>query len=281
VRSDLFGTKSVGWDTVAALEFRPKAPLAGMQQPNTLVRVKGEPVPGTLLAVTAEKIVLDSPLGEVAIPRADAVRYVADNRRTPQSAHADEVSLSDGSVLHGRLHPGADGLQLEHAVLGRLTVPAGSLRSLVRRSNAVIDLTWLAPQSATTAPLVSAAKPPARLRAVRGDAAETGPVRFIKGLRIEPSTVVHYELPAADGRARLLRATVQSVDGARGDTRLRVRIGQAIVLEREVAAGGKPEVISVELPAGDELTIEVEFGPRLRFPCGVVLGDPHVVTVRR
>ena len=35
-------------------------------------------------------------------------------------------------------------------------------------------------------------------------------------------------------------------------------------------------LVEAALPAGAELTIEVELGPDLRLPCAVVLGDPVI-----
>ena len=39
----------------------------------------------------------------------------------------------------------------------------------------------------------------------------------------------------------------------------------------------EPASLSLELPPSADLAIEVDFGKRIRFPCGVVICDPLVV----
>jgi hypothetical protein len=130
------------------------------------------------------------------------------------------------------------------------------------------------PQSVQTLPfLTTCSGQSARFQVVRGD----GTTTCIKGLLIEPKTVVRYRLPAGAAKAARLRLVLSVVDGAQGDIKFRVRAGNTVKLEREVASGARPEAVSLELPAGEELEIEVDFGAELRFPCGIVLGDPHVL----
>jgi hypothetical protein len=35
--------------------------------------------------------------------------------------------------------------------------------------------------------------------------------------------------------------------------------------------------LSLELPAGVDMEMEIDFGESLRFPSGVVLADPHLM----
>lgn len=270
VKSGLLGRRKVDLGSVAALEFVPEPPPVRDPKPATLYRAKGEPIPGELLSLTGEKLGIASPLGDLELPRAGLARYIVstDPPAPRGQQEMNEVSLVDGSVLLGRLKPLAEGFALEHGVLGRLTVPAPSLRSLVRHSATLIDLADQVPKVAETTPLLAPGPQPVRFETVRGDG-------FIKGLRIEPKTVVRYALPR-DGKKRSLRAMVSGIDRAKGDARVRVRVGK-VVLDQEVAAEERPRAIDVDLPEGEELVLEVDFGRRLRFLCGVVLADPHLL----
>ena len=60
----------------------------------------------------------------------------------------------------------------------------------------------------------------------------------------------------------------------------RVRVGEKVVLDQEWKTSAKSRELALDLPDGDELTIEVDFGERLRFPCGIVLGDPQVLVTK-
>jgi hypothetical protein len=280
VRSDLFDKRKINLDLVAALDLTPRpAPLSGLK-PNTLYRDKGEPVPGTLLVIADDKLSLDSPLGVLHLPRAGLTRYVLDPRTAPvpPDAELDEVTLVEGSVLRGKLRPSVDGLELEHALLGRLTIPAAAVRSVVRYRPSVTHLAELAPQSVQTAPLLGAGDAPPRIQVQRGSAWDGEGGRSIKAVRIEPKTTVRYALPKRPGRK--LRAVLEGVEEARGDVKVRIRIDDRVVFDEEWKAGDKPRALTLDLPDGDELIFEVDFGARLRFPCGVLLGDPHVIATK-
>jgi hypothetical protein len=263
VKSELFGEKIVPLDSVAVIDFVPR-PGAG-RQANTLYRAKGEPIAGPLLGLDAGKLRIDSVLGELALDRADLLSYVfAAPLPTPSSG--DEVALVEGSLLHGKLTPG-ETLTLDHAVLGKLSLPPKSVRSVVRRPGGMLDLTEVNPQAVRTLPLLGVAEAQAaRFEVVRGDGA------FVKGLRIEPKTTVRYRVP---DRAMTLRTWLVPVDGARGDVRLVARAGDK-KWEHALTATSPPIELTLDLPARAELELEIDFGDVLRFPCGVVLADPHL-----
>jgi hypothetical protein len=65
--------------------------------------------------------------------------------------------------------------------------------------------------------------------------------------------------------------------GTRGDLRLRVVAAGKALLEQELAADADWKPLALDVPRAGELVIEIDFGKRIRFPCGVVLCDPHVV----
>lgn len=272
VRSELLGKHRIDLEPVAVLEFTPRGARLSDLKPQTLYRTQGEPVPGTLLALDAERLTMDSPLGTLKLPRAGLTRFVLENHinPVPLDQELDEVTLMEGSILRGRLRPGADSLELEHPLLGRLDLPASSVRSLVRYRPATLHLAELLPQSAQTGALLGGTAAAARLQILRPDA----PEHFVHGLIIEPKTTVRYSLPRRPGQQ--LRGWLESVPDARGDVRLRLHVGDKLVHEQEWKSSDSPRELVVALPEGDNLTIEVDFGEHLRFPCGLVLGDPRV-----
>jgi hypothetical protein len=280
VRSPKLGEMKLDLAQVAELDFLPSEARPADLKAETLYRLKGEPVPGTLLALDGERLTMDSPLGEVKLPRKGLTRYVV--ALPPSLARVekaiDEVALTDGSIFRGTLRVVDGALELEHGLLGKMKLTPATLRSVVRRSPDAIDLTALTPRSAETAPLLGTTTGPARYD--RLDAEQRSALRCLDGLRIEPKTTLSYTLPKSEGKKRKLRLTLACPEGARGDAKLRVRLGDRTVIEQEAKAGAAPQSVVVELPAGDELTIEVEFGARLRFPCGVVLADAFLLTER-
>ena len=56
-----------------------------------------------------------------------------------------------------------------------------------------------------------------------------------------------------------------------------LRVGEEPVLSRELSKGTEPEWILADLPPGEDLIIEADFGERLLFPCAVILGDPQLL----
>lgn len=273
VKSELFGEKAIDLGLLAAIEFAPQAGARSRAKPQTLYRAKGSPITGALLGLDGDKLNMDSPLGALNLPREGLVSYVFTENVSAWEREIDEVALIDGTILRGKLQPGADGLKLEHPLVGSVSLPGAVVRSIVRHTAAILDLTELLPAAVQTLPLTVGTGQSARFQTARGD----DTAHFVKGLLIEPKTVVRYRLPAGEAKAAQLRLVLGPVDSAQGDVKLRVRTGKTVKMERDVAAGARPEEVSLELSAGEELEIEIDFGSELRFPCGVILGDPHLL----
>ena len=280
VRFMLFGEREIDADLVSALDFLPDlpSPEAG-DKPGTLYREKGEPIPGPLLWVERERFAIDSPLGVLTLKREGTARYLFRHAAAPPPAKGEEISLADGTTLRGQVKPVEDGVELEHAVLGRLSVPARALRSVLRRVPAAVYLTELAPKSVRALPLVANPAPPEILAyPVRGEARTwPGEIHCLRGIRIQPKTVIEYRLPRKTGSKAVFTTTMSPLEDSRGDVRIRIASGGKALLERDLVPEAKREAVSLNVPAGAELAVEVDFGPRIAFPCGVLLGDPHVV----
>jgi len=260
------GPRDIPLDLVQAIEFLPNLPERDDLKLDTLYREQGEPVPGTLLWIDAERIAINSPLGAIRIKRDGVARYVfrKPNATTPRG---DEVHLLDGTILHGAITPEAGGLTLDHAILGKLDVRASLLRAVLRRPEGVQYLADGKPKQVDGTPLI-ALKPPAPERRQL----PRGPELCLNGIAVQPKSVLHY--PVQRGT---FRTVVGPVDGARGAVKVRIAAQGKALLEKELSPTSAWEPVSVDVPADGDLAVEVDFGPKLQFPCGLVLGDPLVV----
>lgn len=273
VRSELFGEKTFDLEGIAAIDFVPQPGSKAGREANTLYRNKGEAIPGTLLAIDAKTVKVDSVLGELNLPRETLLTYFIAEPLRSFDRGFDEVSLIDGTVLKGKLTLG-DELSLEHALLGKLPLKTTAVRSIVRRPAGMVDLTELTPASLKTLPLLGTAQnQAARFQTIRGDGADRRQGLFVKGLLIEPKTVVRYKLPETKEKSVWLRARLLLVEGARGDVKLTVKAGSK-KWEHELT---EMKELSLELPSGVDMEMEIDFGESLRFPSGVILADPHLM----
>lgn len=281
LRSDLFGVKQVEADRVSGIDFAWQRGIRKKdRKPETLYRDKGEPIPGKLLAIKADKVVVSSVVGDLELRRDGLLAYDFTDEQPAWKASEDEVTLIDGSIFRGKLSADAEGLQLEHAILGRLALPARIVHSVVRHPEGTLDLTELSPESVESAGVLpSAKKGPAQFRTMRELEAKTG--RFVKGLSIEPKTVIRYKLPDSKEKTGRLSALLMSSPGAQGEARLQIRQGKKVLVDKALPAAAKPETLTIDVAAGAELEISVDFGERVRFPCGVILGDPIVIWEKR
>lgn len=283
VQLPLFGERELDVAVARSLDFLPDlAPPGAGDRPNTLYREKSEPIPGPLLWIDEQRLAIDSPLGVLTLQREGTSRYLLPSVKPPAPTKEDELSLVDGSTLRGTAKPAKDGVELEHAILGRVVVPDRALRSVLRRPSSAAYLTELAPQSVSAVPLIVNAVPPEAVEYVeRGQPlAWPGKLRCLRGLRMEPKSSIRYQLPKLAGPTLALRATLGPIEGARGDVRVRIASGGKTLLEKELGPAAAEEVVSLNLPAGADLAIEADFGKRILFPCGILVSDPHVVGVQ-
>ena len=96
-------------------------------------------------------------------------------------------------------------------------------------------------------------------------------------MRVAPKASLRYRLPGAAGRSLRFRAGLRPFTRCRGDVRLRILAGGKAILDQELAASGDWPALALDVPKAADLTLEVDFGTRIRFPCGVTLCDPLVV----
>jgi len=297
IRTTFFGPREVAEDRITELEFLPSVAaefrdhgsawtegeqhLASAGAAGTLYREKGEPVPGTLLWVDAERLAIDSPLGVLTLARDGAVRYLypAGMRVLPGPAAGDDrVGLVDGSVLRGKARLVAGGVQVEHALLGTLKFGADLVHYVRRACDRVRDLLVATHGTVTELGIVSTGQPGGPRYLARGRDSGGATAECLEAMRLGVRTVLTHGLPEGPAwRQVRLMARVRPVAGARGDARLRVRAGDRTVLEKDFGPGAAPESLAVDLPAVREVSLECDVGPRIGLPAGVWLEDAVLV----
>ena len=198
VRSDLFGVKKLDLALVAGLEFISHPMPETSRAIGTLYRVKGEAVPGKLLAIKADKVTIDSAVGELELPRLGLISFRFAAAKAVVGPGDDEVALVDGGRFHGKLSLEAEGAKLDHPSLGAINLPVAMVRSVVRHPAQMLDLIGLPPRSIQSTPVLPAAKS-AALHFVRSAVWMPCASTFIKGLLFEPKSVIVYKLPGQDG----------------------------------------------------------------------------------
>ncbi len=243
-RFALFGEREVLQKSVTAIEFARGAPSLGpivhenlMKAPGTLYREGAEPLPGTLLWIDRRRLAIDSPLGAVTLDR-DGCLAFAFNREglnVLNQAGRDTVSLVDGTVLVGKVSVGDGVVRLKHAVFGEVEVDAALVRRLARHDPRVRRL------------------------------ACSGVWR--------PSSMVEVGLPREPGRPATFVARLTPLPGARGDARVRLAVGETVLLERAFRPGDEAVTVRRDIPPAGDLRITVDRGRRLGFPCGVRVED--------
>ena len=280
VRSPLFGEQEIDKGIVRSVDFVPDLePPDARDKAGSLYREKGEPIPGPLLWIDADRLAIDSPLGVLTLAREGTVRYLFSGApSTPTPAKDDEVSLFDGTTLRGKASLANDAIELEHPALGKLTLPAGAVRSVLRHGPAAAFLAEMAPHTVNAVPLVANAPRPEFVEypTLGHSRGWPGELECLRGVRIEPKTAITWRLPKVQGQKTRFIATLGPLEGQRGDVVVRIASGAA-KLERTLGPAAKPEQVTLDVPAGGELVVEVDFGPRIVFPCGLLLGDPIVV----
>lgn len=277
-RGDLFGERAIGTEAVATLDFsRQVAPTVASKR-GVLYREKGAAIPGTLLWIREGTLAIDCPLGVLPIPRQGVIRY---QFKEPVSSvprdGEDEIGLIDGSVYRGRLSLISNGLEVAHASLGRISIPWGAMRYLLRSPP---GLTRLGLPAAGDVELRGPAGPPAAPRLIdyrTGLEPRQPSPACLTAVRMQPFTAARYRLQGREGRKAWFHAVVAPVPECRGDVRISLQVAGVTAYERTLLCTNDPVTASLDLPPGEELTIKVDFGGKLLYPCGADLRDPCVV----
>lgn len=257
-------------DQAVAVDLQPGLPPpAAPTDEGVLMRVTGEPLPGDLLWLDADKVGIDSVLGAIELPVSDVTRYVFPARKggTPPTASVS-VRLLDGSALRGEANVQGDTVALKHPALGTLQLPLAGVRTVFYR-----DRAWFVgagtPVTKAT-PLVGSTTATPDVLSVRHDA-ETG--MGVIDLRADATATV--ALPPAMGRGATLRTALAPAHHNRGTVKLTLRSGSTTLAEHIVRPGDAPHWLTATLPPGaKDLTVATELVPPLQWPAAITLIEP-------
>ncbi len=257
---------------LTAVDFQPDLPWPP-QREQTLTRREGGPVPGRLLRMDPEHMVIESPIGELKISRAMAERYTFTHAIDAERGPAlDELILSDGSTLRGQLDLGPEAVTITRQDAEPMRVPWTHVRALRRQHRQVIYVALLTPSQRIAKPLLAEKLDIALFhKPLRRDG-------VLEGWRTQPTMQVTYDLRAAalQGPARF-RVTLAPTPDASGTTVCRVLADDRELWKQAIGPDESPLHVDVALGAASQLTLEVEFGNPARFPVGVDWLDPVIL----
>ena len=241
------GEQQIPMAEVAGFEL---APISGTPKSGTLYRNDGEPIPGKLVWLKGDSLAIDCVLGVLPVPRASVSHYFL---RTPQAGEGSQVTLVDGSVLHGEL-----GYAEGAIVIGEREIPLVEVAEIRVASDRAIPLAKL-PHRAKRS-LGPIGPPPA-------------PELQPDHLRLRPDASAMFAIPAEMNE---FHAVLAPAPGSRGDTVLTLREGKRELLRETVTPGDAPREIRVAISANSKLIVAADFGAQAAIPSGLDLRDPYV-----
>lgn len=272
LHGSMLGKQELAIKEVAQIDFVPRISPSSIRQTSTLYRTEGEPIPGKFHLISGSSVTFDCPLGELKLPLHTLVGYRFDREAdSATSAAADEVGLVDGSVLRGKVAIDADKLVLTHPFFKSVSVNWRDVRHFIL---ARPDVMWMDPSTKEKTELAGPLFPPPAPTWVARDGA--GSSDLIKAIRIGARTVARYSLPASQDK-RMFRAVLSPVLARHGDVAVGMEVSGQSIFQQTFHWGEESKVLSLDLPAGSELVVRVDFGTTLTYPCGVDLGDAYVV----
>ena len=279
-RFDLFGPREVASVNLAVLDFSPEMAPQAPKAAGTLYLRDGEPLPGTLLWIDPQQLAVESPLGVLTVSRERVLRYVfpAGERARSKTNCSDEVRLVDGTILRGFLQMETHQMTLRHPAFGDLRIPTATVRSIAKRPSDVLFLADLSPESGKSGGLFGATGGQNRLVVQRHDHPTANREGFLTSLQIPAQTTQVYRLGEAGASGGVFHAWLGPMPGARGTARVALLAGTNSLWARDIQAGETLVPVSVPVSSASELAIQVEFGGRIGFPCGVCLADALVLT---
>jgi len=258
---------------IASLAFTYKKDQLKDARPGLLYRENGSPVPGKIEWIKQEDVALNSALGILPIPRKGLLHYVFSKSKTlPNESELDEIGLIDGSVFLGKA-----GLKDQKVILERTTndtsieIAWENLLYLKRSGKAA---TWISDLKE----LENKSFGPLGPKSGTTDLDMKGKKKhFLSALRVLPQTTLRYQLPdRQNGNPRILQAVMKPVPGSRGNTKVSFAISGKTFYRREVLPEDASETLALSIPDGKELMVQVDYGDRLAYPCGIDLHDAHL-----
>lgn len=262
--------RRVPLESILALEFAPARTTGDMDQPGTMYRTRGAPLPGSLLWIKDSDVTVQSLLGAIPLPRSSLVCYVLKQPGAESGVALDALRLTDGGLYYGLLGLKGDLFTLKNSVAGTIKVRPDQIRYYSRCSSRIRWLNALPGKfEPGPAPLGRPAAPELIAHWTEGGAAASA-----QTLRLQPASAVSYAVPATNNW--VFQATMAPRASNAGDVLLQIRVDNKDVVQRTLVPGSKPEAVELPLPPGKELKIVTAYGDRLAFPAEVDLCDPIV-----
>ena len=237
LRGDLFGERTVDLSSVASLEFAPKADRGPATRPGILYRTSGRPLPGKLTWIKKDDVAVDCALGIVPLPRKDLMRYVIPGASIQtKNESADEIGLTDGSILRGKARLENEKIILDHPVFETLTVPWEKLRYLIRSAAETLWLADLANRQ------VKSFGPLGSRTGVKHLDFRLDNKPYLSVVRVIPRSILRYKLPTVlKSHGRILRTVLAPIPGSLGDATVTLSMGDREFYRNELSAADGTE----------------------------------------
>lgn len=272
VQTTFAGNQSIPLNQIRMLEFNKKAkgPENG-NQPGTLYRLQGEPIPGKLIWIREKDIAIESPLGIIPIPRQGIRRFVVSDQNSQETNSRDELALTDGTRIRGDviIDDAGDHLSVTHDIVGKLRFPLNGIHSLKRRPK---NVAWLSDLRAKTYKATGPIIPPPSPKIIKSLKSS------ITSLKINPQSRITYSVPELSPGQILFRSTIVPGQGNRGSV-----VTSLGSLNKNTTTNidpdSKEQLVQIMMEPGSELELKVNFQGRLIFPCAIELRDAHFVSL--
>ncbi len=276
VRSALFGQKKIELKHIASFQFLPDS--SSEEEPNTLYRVEGEPIPGKLVWIRQKDIAIDCVLGVLPVPRETVTRFVLakvdDKSSKSLTKNQAELGLDDGTQLNGSIALEGDKLSLNHEAFGKINLQFDKIQYIRKRSTHCVWLDQIDAQVLKSEGLVLPPPRPEVGAPVLQDLS-LPKSKFFKAVRLYPSSSIQYRWNLAEGKT-VLKGYIAPVQGSRCDVELKISSAGKELWSKVVQKGSPPEAVEIPLGSATQMTFQVEFKGRVAFPCGIQWFDAHL-----
>jgi hypothetical protein len=274
IERSLSGDRMIELSSVHSLHFGPlpeQSPQP-VYRPGMLYRTTGSPVPGKIAWIKRDDLALDSALGILPIPRQGLLAYVfPDSAVKPPPTDLDEVGLRDGSLFFGKVRFETGKVVLDRSGQEPLYVPWKKLQYLIRSGKKTFWLNGLASSSSESLGPLGPGEGVLSMDYRRA----SEPSLF--ALRVLPKTSLSYRIPTGFPAGKsFLQTHLAPLPNSRGAVTFTLSVGGKEFYRKKLDPDSIPEKLSIPLPKGDELTVDVDFEERIVYPCGVDMHDAHL-----
>ena len=265
--------KEIELSSVRSIHFGPvsASDTKSVFRSGMLYRATGSPVPGKILWIRKDDLIMKSALGIFPVSRQGLLAYVfPDSPIKRPSADLDEVGLKDGSLFFGKVRIDSEKVVLERSGQQPLHVSWQKLHYLIRSGK---DTFWLNGLASSSKESLGPLGPDEGVRSIDYRRASE-PSLF--AIRVLPRTKLSYRIPTGfPADKTLLQTHLAPLPNSRGAVTFTLSIGGKEFFRKKLAPGSISEKLSIPLPKGDELTVGVDFEERIVYPCGVDMHDAH------